>query len=126
MPTSPELLALADRSYVSLVTFRKTGVPVATPVWIARDGDSLIVTTSDGTGKVKRLRNDPRVRLAPSTIRGKVADDATWVDAVATIEPMTPALSSVLGAKYGLMYRLNGWMQSRRESRSASVILRIS
>ena len=126
MPVSPELLALADRSYVSLVTFRKTGVPVATPVWIARDGDSLIVTTSDGTGKVKRIRNDPRVRLAPSTIRGKVANDATWVDAVATIEPMTPALSSVLGAKYGLMYRLNGWMQSRRESRPASVILRIS
>ena len=61
------------------------------------------MTTADRTGKVKRLRNDPRVRLAPSTMRGKVADDATWVDAVATIEPMTPALSSVLGAKYGLM-----------------------
>ncbi len=126
MPASPELLALADQRYVSLVTFRKTGVPVATPVWLARDRDSLIVTTIEGTGKVKRLRNDPRVRLAPSTIRGKVADDATWVDAVATIEPMTPALSSILGTKYGLMYRLNGWMQSRRGSRPESVILRIS
>jgi PPOX class probable F420-dependent enzyme len=127
MPTSSDLLALADHKYVSLVTFRKSGDPVPTAVWVARDGDSLIVTTGDGSGKVKRLRNDPKVRLAPASISGKVAPDAVWVDATAAVEPMTPEASKVLAAKYKLAYRLNEWMGRRRKSDvTPRVIVRIS
>jgi PPOX class probable F420-dependent enzyme len=127
MPTSPDLLALADHKYVSLVTFRKTGVPVPTAVWVARDGESLVVTTVDGSGKVKRLRNNPRVQLAPASMGGKVALDAVWVDAAATVEPMSPEMSSILAAKYKTAYRLNEWMRSRRRNADSPqrVIVRI-
>ena len=128
MPASPELLALADHKYVSLVTFRKSGEGVPTAVWVARDGDSLIVTTVEGTGKVKRLRNDPRVRLAPCSVSGKVAFDAVWVDATAAVEAMTPKSSDALAAKYRIAYRLNEWMRFRRQTAETKVrvIVRIT
>jgi hypothetical protein len=58
-------LGLAGEQFVSVTTFRRDGTPVPTPVWIAQDGDALVVTTPAGTGKVKRLRHDPRVEPAP-------------------------------------------------------------
>jgi PPOX class probable F420-dependent enzyme len=60
------------QKYISLVTFRKSGAPVATPVWFGEDGDRLYVMTRSDMGKTKRIRNNPQVRVAPSTIRGKV------------------------------------------------------
>lgn len=58
--------------YISLVTFRKSGAAVATPVWFAEDGGKLYVMTASRLGKYKRIRNNPQVKIAPCTIRGKV------------------------------------------------------
>ncbi|HZQ20159.1 MAG TPA: PPOX class F420-dependent oxidoreductase [Terriglobales bacterium] len=63
---------LHDQKYISLTTFRKTGVPVRTPVWFAEEGGKLYVMSERETGKIKRLRNNPNVKLAPCNIRGKV------------------------------------------------------
>jgi len=61
---------LAARRYVVLTTFRRTGERVETTVWLlGRDG-KIYVSTSEHTGKVKRLRRDPRVRLRPSDAKG--------------------------------------------------------
>ena len=51
--------ALGDERFISLTTFLKSGNAVSTPVWIARDGDDLVVTTPAMSGKAKRLRNSP-------------------------------------------------------------------
>ncbi len=58
--------------YISLTTFRKTGAGVATPVWFGEDNGKLYVMTRSDMGKTKRIRNNPQVRVAPCTIRGKV------------------------------------------------------
>ena len=68
---------MGRQEFVSLTTFRRTGASVATPVWIAPDGDVLVVTTPVESGKVKRLRPDPRVELRPCSRRGAVADGAS-------------------------------------------------
>jgi len=60
------------QKYISLTTFRKSGVAVATPVWFGEEGDRLYVMTRSDMGKAKRVRNNPRVRVAPCTIRGKL------------------------------------------------------
>ena len=60
------------QGYLSLVTFRKSGVPVRTPVWFAEDDGKLYVMTNSKTGKYKRIRNNPQVKVASCTIRGKV------------------------------------------------------
>jgi PPOX class probable F420-dependent enzyme len=55
---------------VLLTTYRRDGTPVGTPVSIAVQGEVAFVR-SPGTGwKVKRMRNNPRVEIAPCTIRG--------------------------------------------------------
>ena len=59
------------QKYVLLTTYRRDGTPVGTPVNIAVDGDRAFVRTWDMAWKVKRIRNNPEVEVAPSTMRGK-------------------------------------------------------
>lgn len=54
-----------------LVTFRRDGTPVATPVWAAESEGALYVRVERGSGKLKRLRRDPRALVAPCTFRGR-------------------------------------------------------
>jgi len=58
--------------YISLSTFRKNGVAVRTPVWFAEENGKLYVMTNSKLGKYKRIRNNPQVKIAPCTMRGKV------------------------------------------------------
>lgn len=63
---------LAYAAYVSLATFRKDGREVATPVWAACDNDELFIFSAGDAGKVKRLRNGSRARLAACDMRGQL------------------------------------------------------
>lgn len=73
MPLADEIVR---SRYVSLTTYRKDGTPVPTPVWhVPHDGELWIVTEAD-SGKVKRIRRNPQVRVAPCSLRGKVEPGA--------------------------------------------------
>jgi uncharacterized protein len=63
---------------------------VSTPVWVSRDGESLVVLTPVGSGKVKRLRHDARVELRPCGRFGAVADGVEPVPAVAEVRAADP------------------------------------
>ena len=63
---------VAGQKYISLKTFRKNGMAVATPVWFGELDGKLYVMTRSDMGKTKRIRNNPEVRVAPCTIRGAV------------------------------------------------------
>ena len=62
---------LERRKNANLTTFRTRGVPVVTPVWFVVVDGKLYVRTGADSGKVKRIRNNPRVLLAPATVRGR-------------------------------------------------------
>jgi len=64
--------AIHGQKYISLATFRKTGVAVYTPIWFAEEGDKLYFMTNSELGKIKRIRNNAQVKIAPCTIRGKI------------------------------------------------------
>ncbi len=107
--TSSDLTRVGAEKFVSLTTFRRSGEPVSAPVWVARHGEELVVTTVDGTGKVKRLRRDDRVELVPCSRRGTVSPDAAPVSGTARIEDRpaeVEALTQVIRAKYRLEYRI--------------------
>ena len=76
--------AFAKARYLSLTTFRRDGRAVATAVWFVPDGDRLLVLTGATSGKVKRLRNDARVLVAPSDMRGR--PNAGAVEATARLQ----------------------------------------
>jgi PPOX class probable F420-dependent enzyme len=65
--------ALETHKYACLTTFRKSGTPVPTAVWFARnpDEDGLYLMSLRNAGKLKRLARNPRVAIAPSTALGK-------------------------------------------------------
>jgi uncharacterized protein len=70
--------AFRDHKYLSLETFKKSGEGVKTPVWFAADPSSdltgdgalLYIYTIGNTGKVKRIRNNGHVKIAPCTMKG--------------------------------------------------------
>lgn len=128
MPT--ELLALGDEAFVSLTTFRRSGDAVATPVWIARDGDALVVTTPIDSGKVKRLRNSSRIAIQPCNRMGKVADGAPILDAVAAIVENRADVdrsTALIKQKYGLEFSIiTGIERLSKRGRAERVILRIT
>jgi uncharacterized protein len=64
--------AIHDQKYISLTTFRKTGAGIGTPVWFGEENNKLYVMTISSSGKIKRIRNNPQVRVAACTMRGKV------------------------------------------------------
>jgi len=69
MPIPPEI---HGQKYVSLATFRKNGTAVWTPVWFGEGDDKLYVMSRSDSGKYKRIRNNPQLRVAPCTIRGRI------------------------------------------------------
>jgi uncharacterized protein len=100
-------LAQFDRqNYLSLETRRKNGQAVDTPVWFVRDGSRLLINTQAGSGKVKRVRNFPDVRIMPCTVRGEARGE--WLPARARLGAAEDAAAAdrLLSRKYGLQKSL--------------------
>lgn len=132
MALSAQLAALGEAQFVALTTFRRTGEGVVTPVWVAREGETLVVTTPAGTGKLKRLRNDPRVELRPCSRLGRIEEDAAVVGGRVELRDDDGARESaheVLREKYGAEFAIAMGVEgvAKRVRRSADrVILRIT
>jgi PPOX class probable F420-dependent enzyme len=117
---------LGNAKYIALETFRKSGEGVVTPVWVAPEDDRLYVWTVDGSWKVRRIRNNNRVRVAASDARGNPESD--WFEAKATIldSPQDEARQRKrLAAKYGLMYQLFSLLFKLRRDRQPHVAIEI-
>lgn len=125
-----EFERLGDESFVSLTTFRRSGEPVSTPVWIARDGDALIVTTPEESGKVKRLHNNESVELRPCSRRGKVdarVDPVAAVAEIVTDESASRRMADTIRDEYGLEYRIVMFIERALARRQKPrVLLRIT
>lgn len=111
----------ADQKYLNLETYRRTGTPVATPVWFAEEHGIFYVYSLADAGKVKRIRQNPRVRIVPCDIRGH--PNGTWVDATARIVDDQGAARGhqLLNQKYGWLKRI-GDVVSRLRRRARVVI----
>lgn len=104
MATDIDLLGAAK--YVLLTTFRKDGRAVPTPVWVARDGDELFVYSAPEAGKIKRIRRDGAVTIAPCTVRGKPTGDETPGHARLLTDPEIRHVQTLMARKYGIQFRL--------------------
>jgi uncharacterized protein len=104
--SATDLSAFARRKYALLTTFRRDGTPVPTPVWFGVADGRLYVRSEAEVGKVKRIRNDPHVRVAPATFRGKPVGPTT--EGLARILPSDEesGAEAALVANYGLFRRV--------------------
>ncbi|MFT4583664.1 MAG: PPOX class probable F420-dependent enzyme [Gammaproteobacteria bacterium] len=115
--------------YVSLETFRRSGVAVATPVWIARSGERFYAFSEGKAGKVKRLRHTPKIRLAACDWRGKVS--GVWIDGTARVveEPLVIAdANGALRLKYGWQMKFGDFFAklSGRYARRAMIEIHLA
>jgi PPOX class probable F420-dependent enzyme len=119
--SSQSLAPFVGQRYLNLESFKRDGTSVQTPVWFAEDCGLLYGYTLANAGKVKRIRRNPRIRLAPCTMRGIVT--GPWAEAEATIVDATTAAHghALLRHKYGWMKRM-GDLYSRLMRRERVVI----
>jgi PPOX class probable F420-dependent enzyme len=101
----------AHQRYLNLETYRKTGQPVAKPVWFAERHGTFYIYTLATAGKVKRIRHTPR------DVRGNPKGE--WVDAAARILDAAGAAlgHQLLNQKYGWMKRIGdavSWLRRRQ------------
>jgi PPOX class probable F420-dependent enzyme len=121
---SPELATvktfedLRKFQFINLTTFRKTGVGVVTPVWFVLDDGKLLGTTQPQAGKIKRIRNNPRVSIAPSTVRGDVLGEALEGQARVLDAAEFKRADAALRRKYGLQYLLLSTVSKLRGGKS--------
>lgn len=99
--------SLAGHKYALLITYRKNGQGVPSPVWFGRDAqDRVYFDTEAEAGKIKRIRNNPEVRLAPCDLRGKpLGPPAVGIARVLGVTESEHA-ERTIAANYGLGRKL--------------------
>ncbi len=126
-------MSIADEKYVLITTFRKNGDAVASPVWIAPLVDGAAgFTTENNSGKVKRIRNNPKVTLQPCSMKGTPTVGAAVVEATAEVllgldaQPIREAIHR----KYSVMSKFfkvaELWRKVRREPEPPTCVVRLT
>lgn len=97
---------IKSEKYIALETYRKNGEPVKTPVWFVINDDFVYVVTRSHTGKVKRLKNNPKIKFTPCTIKGKITGE--WISGtVKTLDVnQTKNAIEMRDKKYGFMAKI--------------------
>jgi PPOX class probable F420-dependent enzyme len=113
-----------DQKYLSLESYRKDGRAVATPVWFAEEAGVFYIYSLADAGKVKRIRNNPRVRIAPCDLRGKLK--GSWVGAEARIQDPSGAehAHKLLNQKYGAVKRIGDFFSKLRKRKRVTIAIR--
>jgi uncharacterized protein len=103
LPRTGSAGEIARHKRALLVTYRRDGTPVPTPVWAASGADGLLYVRSErAAGKLKRLRNDSRLLVAPCTVRGKPLGAPFEARARTLAAAEEPLAEAALDARYGL------------------------
>ncbi len=114
----PTLAQFGGQKYISLETFKKNGQGVKTPVWFVLSTNAFYVYTETDSWKVKRIRNNPRVRVAVCNIRGDIK--GPWLDATASLVEGDERLAAdkLLDRKYFLKKVFNVLSRINRHKRA--------
>ncbi len=113
----PNLEPFSGEKYISLETFKRNGEGVKTPVWFVLHNGAFYVYTEAGSWKVKRIRNNSRVRVATCTVRGSVT--GPWLDGTASFVDGDERLAAdrLLDRKYFLKVSFNFLSRINRHER---------
>ncbi len=126
MTSEEDLVQFDKEKYLNLESYRKTGVGVLTPVWFARRGEIFYAYSLANAGKVKRIRNNPRVRLVPCDFRGN--PKGRWVEGAARVFLGSEAEPGqrLLRERYGWIKRVGDFLGKIRKKQYAVLEIRIA
>ncbi len=111
---SADIRQFNESKYINLETFKRNGTSVSTPVWFVTENDYIFVVTRSATGKVRRVRNNPNVRIVPSGFRGE--PKGIWKDCIAKIMDSEDSgrIIRLRNKKYGFQAKLASLFTSRK------------
>lgn len=96
--------ALENGNYINILTYKKNGEPVSTPVWFIIKDNKIFIRTSNKSGKFKRIKNNNSVKFALCNIRGKIKGE--WHNGLAKLEPNNKWVFAKINKKYGIFAHL--------------------
>jgi len=101
-----KLSQISKSKYINIETYKKDGTGVRTPIWFIIYQGLIFFRTDAKSGKVKRIRNNPHVRIAPCDIRGNVRGN--WYDGKVRFADSAEStiVYSMVNKKYGFMTTL--------------------
>jgi len=109
---SPSINAIYAAKYISFVSTRKNGTPIATPVWVAplpsRGPNVFGFTIDANAGKAKRLAHTNTVTVQPCDIRGRIVKGSPIVSGTAVVISGAEAekVRDAVAHKYGFTYKV--------------------
>ncbi|MER6013305.1 PPOX class F420-dependent oxidoreductase [Streptomyces bluensis] len=118
--------ALGAGKYVLITSYRKNGTPVATPVWVVRDAETLGVWTTADSWKVKRIRNRADILVGPCDLRGNPTGQQIPGRAEIVDPATTEHYRRLIARKYGIVGRLTLLGSRMRRGKAGTVGLRVS
>jgi uncharacterized protein len=106
-PTTGSFDHVRGHKYALIVTFKRSGEAVPTPVWFGLDAEGrLYFRTGTEVAKLRRIRNNPRVLVAPCTLRGKPRGRSVEGTARELPEEEWERAEAAVASNYGLGRRL--------------------
>jgi PPOX class probable F420-dependent enzyme len=99
----PALAPFVRQKTIRLTSYRRDGRPVGAPVSIVVDGDRAYVRSPGTGGKIKRIRNNPLVEIAPCTSTGKPTGPAVRMRAQLLDGAEYRHASRLLARKYPML-----------------------
>jgi len=117
-----QLLDFAEVQYINLETFKKDGTKVTTPVWVAQQNNSLVVTTGKNAGKVKRIRNNGKAIIYTTNQSGskKLSEELEVKGSILSDEDLKTEAVTILKKKYGMMAKM--MLKGPNENRAIIVL----
>jgi PPOX class probable F420-dependent enzyme len=124
--SNEKISQFTGQKYLNLETYRKNGAAVLTPVWFAQDAGVLYIYSLANAGKVKRIRNNPRVRVMPCDVRGKPKGE--WVEGAARILDAAGSERAhrLLDKKYGWMKKVGSFYSKLMKRERATIAMEIA
>ncbi|OXY90929.1 PPOX class F420-dependent oxidoreductase [Streptomyces diastatochromogenes] len=121
-----QLDRLGSGKYLLVTSYRKDGTPVATPVWVVRDGDALGAWTAADSWKVKRIRRRADVLVGPCDLRGNPTGDQLPATAEIADAATTARYRTLVARKYGIVGRLTLLGSRLRRGLEGTVGIRVT
>ncbi|NDB47002.1 MAG: PPOX class F420-dependent oxidoreductase [Nitrososphaeria archaeon] len=117
------LAILEKHKYVNLETYKKNGQAVQTPVWFMISDNTILVQTMKTTGKIKRIRNNQKIRIMPCGIRGEPKGE--WIEGTAKLadDAKIQEIARLRAKKYGFKAKMLGMFMKKENL--AGIIIQI-
>lgn len=119
-------IRLVEANFVDLVTFRRDGTPIHTPMFSTPRGDAFLFRTHHTAGKLKRLRHTPAVELTPCASRGQVVGASRRGTARIVSDAETAECLELLHRRHGLVGRFATLLRHMRGWRDVFIEVRLA